>query len=128
MAVGVEENVSICVENELGFVIEVELGDFVVQSEGNRLIRFCPSFYVDERKSLLFVFCQLSCTSMEVFPEVLHEGQFLTDFFVIWAAGNIKRCKFSCLLTVIADIVDFSEYMGKYSPWSSKTILEESLK
>ncbi len=105
LAVGIQQNFLLAIEDQLRFIVEVHLDHLVVQPKRDGLVGFRPSFNVHERNRLFFIANRLGGWPVEVFSEVLHEGQFLWDLLIVGTAGKRKGKQSLWVFAFVADVV-----------------------
>ncbi len=111
----IEQQIFISIDHDLAFIVEVDLDQFVVESEQDSLIRFDPFFYINEGQRLLLGGHHLSPSTLEVLPKVLHQGQLLRELFIIWATRYSKRHQPVFSLSFISNIIHFSKINPKHT-------------
>jgi len=75
LAVGirVEQDIFLSVQHNLAFVVEIDLNQFVVQSEHYCLLGFDPLFNKNKRNTLSFNRSGISSSTLQIFSKILHQ-------------------------------------------------------
>ena len=68
-----------------------------------------PFFDVDERRPLFLLLGRLTTPALQILPEILHQRQLLGDFLLLRTGMHGESAKFPRVLSLVADVVYFSE-------------------